>query len=198
MRKSQRKRGIIPGCKMISRTSSTVLALLSLTAVALGQPATMTWPEAVAQLTGERTKAETCVALLKKHGNETQVSRGQLTYTNAKADADSVIAGLIVALSTGQQPASLSSLQAKLNSSLSRLADFCGSVADMVPNTAGQKDIISDIVKDTIKPLLDMLSGAVSTLYNNHRNDDALTRRTIQTQLEAARWPAFPEVKTAQ
>jgi WD40 repeat protein len=31
----------------------------------------------------------------------------------------------------------------------------------------------------------------VSVLYNNHRTDDALTRRTIQTQLEAARWPAF-------
>jgi hypothetical protein len=58
----------------------------------------MTWPDAVAQLTSARTKAETCVALLKKYGNETQVSRGQLTYTNAKADADAVIAGLIVAL----------------------------------------------------------------------------------------------------
>jgi hypothetical protein len=158
----------------------------------------MTWPEAVAQLTGERTKAETCVALLKRHGNETQVSRGQLTYANAKADADAVIAGLIVALSTGQQPASLSSLQATLSSSLSNLAEFCGSVADLVPNTAGQKDMISDITKATILPLLKMLSDGVSTLYNNHRNDDALTRRTIQTQLEAARWPAFSEVKAAQ
>src|SRR5262249_43055702 len=139
--------------KMISHTSSAVLALLSLTAVALGQPATMTWPEAVAQLTGERTKAETCVALLKKHGNETQVPRGQLTYANAKDDADGVIAGLIVALSVGQQPASLSSLQVKLNSSLATLADFCGSVADMVPDTAGQKGVLSDIAKATILPL---------------------------------------------
>ena len=185
---------------MISRTSSTVglLALLSSTVSALGQPATMTWPEAVAQLTGERTKAETCVALLKRHGNQAQVDRGQLTYANAKADADAVIAGLIVALSAGQQPASLSSLQAKLSSSLSSLAEFCGTVADLVPNTAGQKDIISDIAKATILPLLNMLSGAVSTLYGDHRADDALTRRTIQTQLEAARWPAFSEVKPAQ
>jgi hypothetical protein len=183
---------------MISRISSTVLALLSLTVFALGQPATMTWPESIAQLTGERTKAETCVALLKRHGNQAQVDRGQLTYTNAKADADGVIAGLIVALSTGQQPATLASLQAKLGSSLSSLAEFCGTVADLVPNTAGQKDIISDNAKATILPLLNMLSGAVSTLYSNHRTDDALTRRTIQTQLEAARWPAFSEVKAAQ
>ena len=185
---------------MISRTSSTVslLALLSLTVFALGQPATMTWPEAVAQLTGERTKAETCVALLKRYGDQTQVSRGQLTYTNAKGDADAVIAGLIVALSAGQQPASLSSLQAKLGTGFSNLAEFCGTVADLVPNTAGQKDVVSDIAQATILPLLKMLSDGVSTLYNNHRNDDALTRQTIQTQLEAARWPAFTEVKAAQ
>ena len=136
--------------------------------------------------------------LLKRHGDQTQVSRGQLTYTSAKADADAVIAGLIVALSTGQQPASLSSLQAKLSSSLTTLADFCGSVADLVPNTAGQKDIVSDIAKATIQPLLKMLSDGVSTLYNNYRTDDALTRGTIRTQLEAARWPTFSEVKAAQ
>jgi hypothetical protein len=185
---------------MISRTSSAVglLALLVLTGFAIGQPARMTWPEAVAQLTGERTKAETCVALIKKYGDQTQIGRGQLTYTNAKADADAVIAGLIVALSAGQQPTTLSSLQAKLGSSLSNLAEFCGAVADLVPNTAGQKDIISDIAKATIQPLLKMLSDAVSTLYSDHRADDALTRRTIQTQLEAARWPAFSEVKAAQ
>jgi hypothetical protein len=88
-------------------------------------------------------------------------------------------------------------LQAKLSSSLSGLADLSGAVADMVPNTPGKKDIITDIAKATILPLLKMLSDAVSTLYNNHRNDDALTRRTIQTQLEAARWPAFSEVKAA-
>jgi hypothetical protein len=176
----QQKRGIVSAKGAVKMNSS------------------ITWPEAVAQLTSARTKAETCVALLKKYGNETQVSRGQLTYTNAKADADAVIAGLIVALSTGQQPASLSSLQAKLNSSVSGLAEFGGSVADLLPSTAGQKNIVTDIAKATIQPLLKMLSAAVSTLYNNHRNDDALTRRTIQTQLDAARWPAFSEVKAAQ
>jgi hypothetical protein len=176
----------------------SALALVVATDFAVGQPASMTWPEAVAQLTGERSKAETCIALVKKFGNEAQVARGQLTYTGAKADADAVIAGLIVALSTGQQPASLSSLQAKLSSGHSGLAEFCGAVTDLVPNTAGQKDIVRDIAKATIEPLLKMLSDGVSTLYNNHRTDDALTRRTIQTRLEAARWPTFSEVKAAQ
>jgi hypothetical protein len=175
-----------------------LLALLMPTVVSVGQPATMTWPDAVAQLTAERTKAETCVALVKKFGDEAQSARGQLAYTNAKADADAVIAGLIVVLSEGRQPASLSSLQSKLSSGVSGLAEFCGAVADLVPRVAGQKDLVSDITKAAIQPLLQMLSDGVSALYNNHRTDDTLTRRTIQTQLEAARWPTFSEVKAAQ
>ncbi len=176
----------------------TLLALLMPVAVAIGQPATMTWPEAVAQLTGERTKAETCVALLRKYGDAAQLARGQLTYANAKADADAVIAGLIIALSAGQQPASLSSLQAKLSSGVSGLVEFCGAVADLLPSAAGQKSVLTDIAKAAVEPLLKMLSEGVSALYSNYRTDDALTRRTIQTQLEAARWPVFSEVKAAQ
>jgi hypothetical protein len=118
--------------------------------------------------------------------------------TSAKADSDAVIAGLITVLSTGQAPASLASLQTKLNSGVSGLHDFCGTVSNLLPNTAGQKNVILDIAKVSIEPLLKMLSDGVSALYNNHRTDDALTRRTIQTQLEAARWPTFSEVKAAQ
>ena len=176
----------------------TLLALLVLTGSAISEPATISWPEAVAQLAGERAKAETCVALIKKYGNDAQIARAQLTYTNAKADSDAVIAGLITALSTGQAPVTLASLQTKLSSGVSGLVDFCGTVSNLIPNTAGQKNVVLDIAQVTIGPLFQMLSDGVSALYNNHRTDDALTRRTIQTQLEAARWPAFSEVKAAQ
>jgi hypothetical protein len=71
-------------------------ALLSLTSSATSQPATISsWPDAVAQLAGQRANAETCVSLVKKYGNDAQIARGQLTYTSAKADADAAIAGLI-------------------------------------------------------------------------------------------------------
>jgi len=161
------------------------------------QPTIMTWPDAVAQLTGARTKAETCVALLKKYGDAAHIDRGQLIYTNAKVDADAVIAGLITALSTGQEPDSLSSLQTRLSSSVSGLAVIGDMVSKLLPDTAGQKNIVVDVVKGAIEPLLKMLSDGVSALYNNHRADDVLTRATIKTQLEAARWPAFSEVKPA-
>ena len=60
--------------------------------------AKMTWADAVAQLTAARTKAETSVAILKKFGDSGHIARGQLIYSDAKAEADAVIAGLIVAL----------------------------------------------------------------------------------------------------
>jgi hypothetical protein len=175
-----------------------LIVLLGLTGPAISQPATISWPEAVAQLAGQRANAETCVALVKKYGDDAQIARGQLTYTSAKADADAVIAGLITILSTGQSPASLSSLQTKLSSGVSGLIEFCGMVSHLLPNTVGQKNVVIGIAKVAAEPLLKMLSDGVSALYNNHRTDDALTRRTIQTQLEAARWPAFSEVKAAQ
>jgi hypothetical protein len=162
------------------------------------QPATMTWPDAVAQLTAQRTRAETCVALLKRYGDKEQVAQGQLTYANAKSDADAVIAGLITALSLGQKPASLLSLQASLSSSVSGLAGLLSTVGKLVPNASGQKglaEILTSIVP--IEQLLKMLSSGVSALYNNYRAKDALTRETIKTQLEATRWPAFSEVKAA-
>jgi hypothetical protein len=161
-------------------------------------PATLSWPEAVGQIAGQRTKAETCVALMKRYGNDAQIARGQLTYADAKADFDAVIAGLIAALSAGQTPASLPSLQAKLTSGVSALLEFCNMVSKLLPDTPGQKGVMDELAKIVpIEPLLRMLSEGVSALYSNHRNDDALTRRTIQTQLEAARWPTFSEVKAA-
>jgi hypothetical protein len=187
-----------------SVTPLLLLALFALTGSVLGQPAaTITWPDAVAQLTAERTRAETCVSLLKRYGDKGQVDHGQLTYANAKADADAVIAGLITALSTRQEPASLSNLQASLSSGVFGLAEFCNTVGKLVPDTAGQKgglaDLLTSIVQapGVIEQLLKMLSAGVSALYNNYRTEDALTRETIKTQLEAARWPAFSEVKAA-
>src|SRR5262245_1337719 len=112
-------------------------ALLSLTGPAISQPAAIFWPEVVTQLTGQRAKAETCVSFLKKYGEDAQIARGQLTYTSAKADADAAIAGLITAVTAGQAPATLPSLQAKLSSSVSGLAEFCGMVGNLLPNTDG-------------------------------------------------------------
>jgi hypothetical protein len=178
-----------------------LLALFVLTESLIAQSAAMTWSDTVGQIAGERAKAETCVGLMKKYGDPSQRARGAITYASAKADFDAVIAGLIVALSAGQTPASLSSLQDKLSSGVSGLAGFCGTVVNLLPKSAGQgeKGVVVDIAKMIpLEQLLKMLSDGVAALYTNHRSDDLLTRKTIQTQLEAARWPAFSEVKADQ
>jgi hypothetical protein len=188
---------VLGGAMKIMRLA--FLVLLALICPALAQPTNISWPDAVAQLAGERARAEACAALLKKYGDDAHIARAQITYTNAKADSDAVIAGLITVLSAGQMPESLSSLQTKLGSGVSGLAEFCGTVTNLLPKTDGQKGIATDIAKMIpFETLLNKLSDGVSALYNNHRSDDALTRKTIQTQLEAARWPTFAEVKAAQ
>lgn len=178
----------------------TLLLLLGLADPVIAQPAATSWPEAVGQIAGERAKAETCVALIKKYGDEAQRARGQITYTTAKANFDAVIAGLITVLSTGQTPASLSSLNEKLSNGAFGLSEFCGTVINLLPKTVRQteKGVGIDIMKAIpLEQLIKTLADGVAALYTNHRSDDELTRRTIQTQLEAARWPAFSEVKSA-
>ena len=160
--------------------------------------AEMTWADAVAQLAGVRTKAETSAALLKKFGDSGHIAHGQLIYSDAKAEADAVIAGLIVALSAKGEPESLSSLQERVERAVTGLAKLRELAESQLPKLEGTKDVdVGDILKGAIEQLLKPLSDAVAALYNNHRTDDELTRKTIQTQLEAARWPDFAEVKAA-
>jgi hypothetical protein len=169
--------------------------LLVLTGPKIGQAADVSWPDAVAQLAGWRAKAETCVAALKRYGNEAQISHDQVMYINAKAHSDAVIAGLITALTAGETPASLSSLKAELDRGASGLADFCKAVNDLLPSTSGEKGVIADILKAAIEAVVKPLSDAVAALYNNHRKDKELILQTIRTQLEAAKWPDFAAVK---
>jgi hypothetical protein len=164
----------------------------------LGQAAGIGWPEAVSRLAEERSKAELCIASLKRYGKPEQIEQRRLAYGTAKADFDGVISGLIIALGEGEKPESLPNLDAKLAHGATGLGQFCKSVSDLVPNSSGQKGVLDEMVKAAVEPVVKALSDGVATLYNNHRKDDALTRQTIQTQLEAAKWPDFGEVKAAQ
>jgi hypothetical protein len=158
----------------------------------------MSWPEAVAPLATGRAQAENAVRLLKRYGNEAQIARGQLIYAKAKSDSDAVIAGLITALATRDAPGSLPFLQAKLTSSAAGLEEFCNLVNDIISNITptGQKDVWSTLAKITnFGPLMKALSDGIATIYNNYRSDHALIRKSIQTQLEAARWPDFAKVE---
>jgi hypothetical protein len=69
--------------------------------------------------------------------------------------------------------------------------DFCGMVEKLVPDAAGQRGLLSDILKAITEPAVKALAAAVATLYQDHRHDTAIRRETIRTQLDAAKWPEF-------
>jgi hypothetical protein len=155
------------------------------------------WPEATARLAEMRSRAETCVSLLKRYGKPIQIAQGRLAYSNAKAKIDGTINGLITALVTNGHPSSLPDLQSSLDAGSQGLIEFCDSTSKLVPRVSGQRGPIDEIVKAAIEPLVKAVSSGVAALYNNHRSDSELTRKTIQTQLEAAKWPTVDSVKAA-
>jgi hypothetical protein len=186
--------------KMRIRSSEALLAMLLFVAMfgaGVGQPAGTGWPAAIAPLAAERKFAEQCVALLKNYGNDAQIANGQFAYAKAKADDDAVISGLITALSTGATPASLPELQVRVDLSSKALDDFCNSVKGILPvPAAGTRDrdiwtALLTVVPDVLKKIPE----GIAALYHDHRSDDALTRATIRTQLEAAKWRDFEQIE---
>lgn len=147
------------------------------------------WQEAVATLAGERERAQTCAALLKKHGSDAQVSRGALGYGEAKAEFDAVIAGLIAALAEGKKPKSLPDLEARLERGLKARETFCAEVVTLVKPTEGEKSGLTDILGGG--KVLTALIDAVKELVLRWVDEEALTRKTIEAQLKSARWSDF-------
>ena len=139
--------------------------------------------------------AETCVRLLKKYGDPATVDRGALAYGEAKAEYDGIIAGLTVALAQKAAPASLTDLEARLQRGFAKREAFCGSVQALVPSRTGEKGIIDEIVTGAVKGAVDPLIQAIQAIWMRHKDDSALTRKTIQTQLEAPPGPLSPRLR---
>jgi hypothetical protein len=152
------------------------------------------WQEAIARLAAERTRAETCAALLKKHGDAAAQSRGERAYGEAKAEVDGVVAGLVVALAQGAEPASLPELEAKLRRGVAAREAFCAEVAPLVPDRTGEKGVIADLVSGAVGPVVEAVQAIWLDAAQARRESDRLKAKTIQTQLEATAWPAFAAV----
>ncbi|HEX7197979.1 MAG TPA: hypothetical protein VF213_00790 [Dongiaceae bacterium] len=171
--------------------------LLPVLAMAIAGPAAqaaeITWQEAVARLAYERSQAEACVRILKKFGDKPAADRGEVAYDQAKADYDAVIAGLIAALAQREQPASLTDLQQLLQRGFEKREAFCRSVQPLIPtapSAQSEKGVIDGIVSGVVGPVVD----AIKAIFVKRMDENALARATIQTQLEATRWPGFASV----
>jgi hypothetical protein len=159
------------------------------------------WQEAVARLMAERGRAETGVALLKKHGDEAARSRGELAYGEGRAEVDAIVSGLIVALAQGTEPTSLPELEARLEC-LGRVgAAFGALVRSVVPDGIGERgwlaDLAGGLLGGTVGPVADAVKAIRLDTAQARREADRLKAKTIETQLEAARWPVFAAIPCA-
>ena len=173
-----------------SLVAFVLVALLVMPAMARAQA--MRWPEAIAALAAERTRAETCVRLLKRHAGDDAgaLSRGELTYAEAKAEIDAVIAGLTVVIAQGDPPPDLADLETRLTRGVEAREVFCKQVTGLVPEDPGTRNLLVQLVGAVLPPLLE----AARTLYTGRTEQDRLLRQTIQTQLEATKWSRFADI----
>ena len=172
------------------RLRCSLAAVLTVCMISAAFAEEIGWQEAVARLAYERTKAETCVKELKKYGDKAAISRGEDAYNNAKAEYDAIVSGLTVALARKGEPASLPDLEARLQRGFDARDAFCRSVQPLIPSTAGQRSPIADVIGGLAGPVID----AIKAIYLRGKDDDALMRKTIETQLEATSWPAFASI----
>jgi hypothetical protein len=173
------------------RAVVVLMVLLSLPGLAGAQD--LRWQDAVATLAAERTRAETCVRLLKRHAGSdpAAVSRGDQAYSTAKAEVDGVLAGLHVVLAQGGTPPSLTDLEARMTRGVQGREAFCQQVLTRIPEDPGTKNVLVQLAGSFVEPLV----KAVGALWQGQREQDRLLRQTIQTQLEATQWAKFADIQ---
>ncbi|MEM9784566.1 MAG: hypothetical protein AAF899_19100 [Pseudomonadota bacterium] len=170
-----------------------IAAAMGLPAMAQDQVPDMTWQDAVAELAAERTRAETCVSVLKRHAADdaAALSRGELAYSEAKADIDAVIGSLVVVLAEDEDPATFETIERDLRRGVAARKAFCETAIELVPETNGTtRGILTDLLGEAIGALIE----AAKDIYLDYREEDRLKRKTIQTQLEATRWRGFADI----
>jgi hypothetical protein len=148
------------------------------------------WQDAVRTLAQERTKAETCAGIVRKFGDDGAKARAALVYGAARGRYDGVIAGLIVALAGGDAPDSLDDLEGQLRAGHAELGQFCAGAETLLPAASGERDWRADIASSAVEPLV----KAAAAIYLDYRKRAEMTRKTIQTQLEEAKWSPFASV----
>jgi hypothetical protein len=155
--------------------------------------ATLGWPEVVALLTKARTQATTCVEVLESSGDEAALARARLTYGMAEGEMDGVIAGLTTALVEGGDPGRLPTVRTSLETSGKGLREICdAAVKTITPNTKG---VWEEAAKGAVEPLFTAISDGVGALWTRHVEKEKLELATKKSQLEAAKWPKFGDIR---
>lgn len=158
------------------------------------EAAALAWPDAIARLAAERTRAITCAAHARALAGDTAALAA--AYGEAKAEMDGIIAGLSVALAEGRKPKALDDLPQRLEAAVTQREAFCRAVAERLPPAAtGTRLAMSDVLG--LGKLVKELVEAGMSIWQRIADADKLRRDTIRAQLEATRWPSFGDVPPA-
>jgi hypothetical protein len=177
---------------------ASVLGALCFLAVCSGSAAEVnSQQQAVARLKSERNMIVNCAVKLKTHGNPAQRVAGAEAYQNAKAKIDEVFRVLAANLAEGSGSVDAGALEDKIQASIKQRIDFCEKVEQLGPPTRQMgpktRQIFLDVYADTLKPTME----AVKWLLGRKTADES-ERRAINTQLEAAKWPEYSDIRPAR
>jgi hypothetical protein len=173
---------------------------LSLTLVAAyaAQSTNIGWPEITDSLTQLRSRAQSCVEVLKSGSDKAAIMASRITYGDAKAAADGVIAGLTTTLVEGGAPGTLPKVQTNVEKAGAGLKEVCDAAIKTASAAAGTKGVIDSILAAPLEPIITAISSGIAALWMRHVETDKLELETIKTQLEAAKWPDFGDVAPAK
>jgi hypothetical protein len=153
------------------------------------------WQDAVARLTAEKERAEAAARIVKRFADRADAASAELTYAEGKAESDAVIAALTVALHRREPPESLDDLLERITKAADARAMLTDLARRHVAAAAGTKAVDLAALIQLAEPALAMLEAAVGALWGYRTEQDALTRKTIETQLQAAHWADFASLE---
>jgi hypothetical protein len=184
--------------KRIALLSAAALLLAPSRELSAAEQPPMGWPQVVADLTTERSRAITCVGLLKSSDDQAEIEGAKMTYGSTKAEMDGVIAGLTTALFAGGKPESLPTVRGRLDASGDSLKGICAAavkVRKAAPQEKGAFDeIAKGVAEGAMEPIIKAISSGIAELWGEHEKRNELDLETTKTQLEAAKWPEFADI----
>lgn len=152
----------------------------------------ISWQDAVGRLEAERDRATSAAAVIRRAGKPAEVTRAELIYGEGMAEANGMIATLIVAVGQGGVD-NIDTVEQRLASAVDARERLARLALDIGDRATGKTKAVTP---DLVLKALDLLQKAVGAILGHRAERDAVTRKDITTRLKAARWPAFAEIKT--
>jgi hypothetical protein len=153
----------------------------------MGEPETLSWQSAVAELTAEKERAVTAAGLVKRFGGPGDLTAAEIAYGDGRAETEAVIAALAIALESGSGPDDRADLDARVERATAARETLGRRAQDLAAGTRGP-------ALDLLASALPSLLSAIGALWTRRADRDAATRATIATRLDAARWPPFADI----